>query len=202
MPRRIKYRTFAESARDAAKRCYRDRWPAYVDACLGRLFSNIWLDRPPNVYDLHSNRTKPITRNLLWRALGDAGKPRDLWDWPEGKDPPWEKLAAVRPNAIWREWAERLAMTENNAREWVRNFAGAPDEYHSGLPGRPGIMHLILPELTRRAKAGELRPKVTDEARCLQEWFAGEHPQLPQRSARTIEQKIRAKYKKLRKRTK
>ena len=42
--------------------------------------------------------------------------------------------------------------------------------YRTGLPGKPSIRHLILGELERRVKAGNLKPILAHEAKALREW--------------------------------
>jgi hypothetical protein len=76
------------------------------------------------------------------------------------------------------------------------------DRYHTGLPGRPTIGHLIEAELRRRITAGECQATVTAEAQALREWAISTHPDAPAATAGTIENLIRSPYNALFRRTK
>src|SRR5205823_2438599 len=58
----------------------------------------------------------------------------------------------------------------------VQDQEPAPREDRTGLPGRPGSSHRILPELRRRAAQGRLCPTLAEEARELCHWHEREHP--------------------------
>ncbi len=70
----------------------------------------------------------------------------------------------------------------------------SPDPYRTGLPGKPSIKHLIIPEFKRRVEAGEVELTLATEARALHEWAKQEHPKAPAPTPRTIETHIRAEY--------
>ena len=69
--------------------------------------------------------------------------------------------------------------------------------YFTRLPGRPSIRHLIIKEFERRAGEGETEPDLPDEAAALYEWAEREHPRFPTPTQKTIENHIRAPYRKL-----
>jgi hypothetical protein len=64
----------------------------------------------------------------------------------------------------------------------------------TGGPGRPTSIHLIEGEFERRSAAGTLEPNLTKESNTLAEWFKETHPDLTQVKAKTIENKLRSRY--------
>ncbi len=77
----------------------------------------------------------------------------------------------------------------------LAEWKGQPDPYRSGFPGRPGkLKHAVQREFGRRAEAGEIRDRVTDEARVLQEWAAQAHPRAPLPTVKTIANNIRFEF--------
>jgi hypothetical protein len=70
--------------------------------------------------------------------------------------------------------------------------------YRTELPGRPSIKNLILCELERRARDGQMLGTVTSESKALATWAAANHPDAPSLpTARTIENLIRMKFREL-----
>jgi hypothetical protein len=76
------------------------------------------------------------------------------------------------------------------------------DPYHTGLPGRPTIAHLIVAELRRRIAAGECEATANAEAKALQKWASSAHPNARTPTEKTIENRIRSPYNTLFRRTK
>jgi hypothetical protein len=68
------------------------------------------------------------------------------------------------------------------------------DPYRTGLPGRRTISHLTVPELRRRAAAGECKPTLKAEAEALWEWAITTHPEGARATPLTIENQIRPFY--------
>jgi hypothetical protein len=64
----------------------------------------------------------------------------------------------------------------------------------TGLAGRPTIIHLIVPELRRRAAAGEIKPTLSAEAAALRDWAINSHPDAPHTTVKTIKNRIRDIY--------
>ena len=68
----------------------------------------------------------------------------------------------------------------------------------SGLPGRPAkSKHLIEDEFRRRALSHELADTLAMEAKALLDWLKSDHPQYPRPTIRTIENFIRADYRRI-----
>ncbi|WP_281023599.1 hypothetical protein [Minwuia sp. IMCC4030] len=67
---------------------------------------------------------------------------------------------------------------------------------HTGAPGRPTSSHLVETEHAKRCANREASTTLAEEARCLSEWLATEHPDLAQMKASTIENKIRTAHRK------
>lgn len=81
----------------------------------------------------------------------------------------------------------------------VTTDAAPPPETHSGMAGRPSAKHLYLAELERRHAAGQMAPKVAEEARALFDWLSTTRPELNAGSVRTIENNIRDRHRELKK---
>jgi hypothetical protein len=62
---------------------------------------------------------------------------------------------------------------------------------HSGAPGRPSSMALILAEFEQRKKANLCLKSLCEEARYLSKWKDEQHPKLPKTTPKTIENRIR-----------
>lgn len=75
-----------------------------------------------------------------------------------------------------------------------RQSATMANPYRTGAPGKPTIRHLILAEFRRRARAGEVFPSLSAEAKALADWAARAHPLAPTPTVRTIENQIRDEY--------
>jgi len=71
---------------------------------------------------------------------------------------------------------------------------GSLDQYRTGAPGRPTIMHLIRVELERRISAGEVLATLAAQAEALRGWAATTHPTAPTPTSRTIQNGIRELY--------
>ena len=119
-------RAFAEIADELAEK-HGGEWRRY--AC--NLMSDFWLDRLRTFFDLkylqYDARPKPVTRELIWRLLGDTGKPRGLRDVHEGTETTWQALAAAKPGdyssyATLRDLAERLGLSDADARDWIQEY--------------------------------------------------------------------------------
>jgi hypothetical protein len=76
---------------------------------------------------------------------------------------------------------------------WEGPFA-APEPARTGAPGRPTSMQLILDEFERRIEAGNVTTGVASQASELRHWIVTTHPYEPHPTAKTIENRIRERY--------
>ena len=61
----------------------------------------------------------------------------------------------------------------------------------SGAPGHPSSMHLVKLEMKRRAETSEMiKTSLRQEADQLVGWLAREHPEAPQLTQKTIQNKL------------
>lgn len=74
------------------------------------------------------------------------------------------------------------------------------EQYRTGMPGRPSIKHLLIPEMTRRFEAGDWSPVLAQEARELREWAAENHSSAPTPTKKSVENAIRDDHRKLKNR--
>ena len=73
-----------------------------------------------------------------------------------------------------------------------------PPAYRTEFPGRPSIKNLVMRELERRARDGQMLGTVTAESEALAEWASVNHPDAPSSPRpRTIENQIRTKFREL-----
>lgn len=91
--------------------------------------------------------------------------------------------------------------------DWLETTLGAtekdvsqPDIYRTGAPGRPSIIHLIEDEYDRRAIRREVRGTLSAEADDLAKWAAKTHPRAPSITSKTIQNRLRDKYRHVTKR--
>jgi hypothetical protein len=70
----------------------------------------------------------------------------------------------------------------------------APSISHTGGPGRPTIMHLILQEFERRSGSGDVLPTLSEECEALRIWAAASHSDAPTPTVGTIKNRIRTAY--------
>jgi hypothetical protein len=69
----------------------------------------------------------------------------------------------------------------------------------TGAPGRPSRgMHVVRAEFDRRRTGGECEPSLRQEATALQRWFHQHYPDAGTLTVKTIENNIRADYKRQR----
>ena len=70
----------------------------------------------------------------------------------------------------------------------------APAIYETGVGGRPTSRHLFLPKLAERAATQQMESSLAKEAAWLHSWLLSEHPGAPPATAKTIEEAVRADY--------
>jgi hypothetical protein len=75
-------------------------------------------------------------------------------------------------------------------------------KYRTGSRGRPGSKHLVLGELERRAKAGDLEKTLAEQARVLKGWLVATHRDAHPMTEGSIEEAIRTQYRAWQKRAK
>ena len=208
-PQTLSHRTFAEIAREMAKRRYPKSWRAYSDDTLNSLIHDFWCGRfmdgkgQSGTFDLSHRQGGAydlITREVVWRTLGD-NRPRNLWDFREGNLPPRDIVATAKIEDYGsgaRAVFENLALSEADASAWMEQYE--EENLSTGAPGKPSMMHLIFTEVLRRTNANDTEVKHTNaaEARSLRDWLVKKHPEGNIPTARTIENRIREKYLKYR----
>jgi len=91
----------------------------------------------------------------------------------------------------------RLFKTEpHTQRQAELPAAGEVEMMRTGAPGRPSVMHLVVSEFDRRAKARRIEPTVAAQAKVLAGWLTEKHPTAPRLTPKTIENNIRGTYRK------
>lgn len=101
----------------------------------------------------------------------------------------WEFISGT-PDEKKRMWTSVRIIADDSSRVRVN-----PDEIsHSGGPGRPSSMHLVMPEFDRRCRQNKLLSKLTHEAKYLSDWLKENFPSAPPLTAKTIENRIRPRY--------
>jgi hypothetical protein len=98
-------------------------------------------------------------------------------------------LAWLVGKGVWRYFANPMIRLPDAERGQQR-----PAESHSGMAGRPSSKHLAIAEMERRATAGEMCPKIGDEAKVLHAWLKAAHPHENPGTTRTLENSIRSRY--------
>jgi hypothetical protein len=68
----------------------------------------------------------------------------------------------------------------------------------SGAPGRPSSMHLIEQEFQRRVAEGKIEGRLSQQARVLADWQKATHPDQPNATPKTIENRIRSAFRRAR----
>ena len=201
------HKSFAEIAEDTAKLIHGDLWPAYSNDFGAALLADFWLDRHTDrdgvsQVMLKLNRgdreLEPADRRLVFRMVGTVARPTVVRDTREGTDPSWSLLAKCKlrdwDTQAWQYLLDALYLPNAVAAEWMKHCD--PAQYKTGLPGRPTIRHFIITEFERRKEAGELCSSLGKEAEYLHNWAALEHPNAPRATTGTIENQIRAPYRK------
>ena len=74
---------------------------------------------------------------------------------------------------------------------WFGEAGDISDPTRSGMPGRPTAKQLYQPELKRRAEAGLMRGRVSQEARELHHWLKTTYPNVNPGTPKTVENNIR-----------
>ena len=147
-PRTLSHRTFAEIAREIAKRRYPKSWRVYSDDILSSLIHDFWCGRfidgegESCTFDLfHTQTYQSITREVVWRTLGDS-RPRKLQDVREENPTLWDVLATAKIEEYGsgvRPTFENLALSEADARAWMEqydNSAGSSPDQQTEKRGR------------------------------------------------------------------
>jgi hypothetical protein len=164
-------------------------------------------------------RTSPISTEPLLprlRALKDAIDSGELDALPRmAGNPNANLMSRVKLSDLWA-FANADARREDLSWDWLRTFCWdwsqvrgkplpdvgglqppakvSPDQYRTGLPGRPTIKHLIEHEFRRRADNGELCPTLKAKAQALCDWAARNHPEAPRSRSKTVMNYIREAY--------
>ncbi len=206
-PRTLSYQTFAEIARETAKRHHGGSWRAYSDDPLSSLIHDFWCGRfiddkgQSCTFDLfHTQTYQSITREVVWRSLGDA-RPRIVYNFWGDNPPPWDLLATAKIEDYGsgvRALFENLALSVADTDAWMKQHD--EENLPTGAPGKPSMMRLIINEFLRRTNANDTEVKHTNaaEARSLHDWLIKKYPEGNIPTARTIENRIREEYLKYR----
>jgi hypothetical protein len=72
----------------------------------------------------------------------------------------------------------------------------------TGDPGRGSSKHLYIAEAQRRLDMGDVPDEITEFSKQLADWLNCTHPLAAQPTPRTIENRIRPRWREFRKRTK
>ncbi|MFN8831657.1 MAG: hypothetical protein ACK5W0_17565 [Labrys sp. (in: a-proteobacteria)] len=88
-------------------------------------------------------------------------------------------------------WSRLMVPKEHVVKLWPFAIQAAAG---SGLPGRPTSKHLIDAEFMRRAEAGEMASKITDEANALVEWLRIHHPDAQVPTTKTVRNNLAARF--------
>jgi hypothetical protein len=75
---------------------------------------------------------------------------------------------------------------------------GNQETLRTGFAGRPSSRHLLEAEMKRRAKVGDLKSSLREEARELADWLRLMHPKFPPATANTIRNSLADLYRELR----
>lgn len=110
-------------------------------------------------------------------------------------------------------WTFLCLKSELRSLDWLREFcwewaeirgdqleqlpAQHTDIFRSGAPGRPTIMHLVFLQMQTRHKDGELCLTLASESRALKQWAKEHHPEAPQPTEKTIQNRVRQEYHRL-----
>jgi hypothetical protein len=142
--------------------------------------------------------------------LGEPIRPRVYIEWAREAGISFsdelEEAAPERDDAVEDyKWLYRLA-NEDNERLRQENQRlqsdvaalsqqlNALDSLRTGAPGRPSLMHLVEAEHQRRASRHATETSVRKEAQSLAQWMHDTHPSARPLTAKTIENKIRARH--------
>lgn len=99
------------------------------------------------------------------------------------------------------KWDRLSVLKSDVAAHWPFGKDAKPDAPvlsldRTGAPGRPSAMHLVQSEFQRRCAAGQVESSLTQEGVVLAAWLKSVHPTLRPATPRTIENGIRAAYRK------
>ncbi len=123
---------FPKIARKAAECQHGNAWPAFEDECLKDLAADVWCNHfdgkagRPHVYSgFGYGNCKPVTREVVWRLLGE-GKPVALRNVLEDAEKPWDKLAATPPEdygalGIRNTIIAELLLAKPDALRWIQS---------------------------------------------------------------------------------
>lgn len=94
-------------------------------------------------------------------------------------------------NRSGKTWTHLMVRKSNILREWPFDFSF---QYMTREPGRPSGTQLVLNEFEKRCSRGEVEIRVSDEAKILSEWFRMHHKEAPRLRPKTIENRIRGRF--------
>jgi hypothetical protein len=100
----------------------------------------------------------------------------------------------------WLQWFGQVSKTPP---AWLAFLHPEPDAatpvaMSTGTAGRPTSKHLLLKEMERRWRTGEMLAYLSREAAYLLKWLVEMHPTSPQPTAGSIENAVRARFRELR----
>ena len=88
-------------------------------------------------------------------------------------------------------WSRLMVKKRDVRKQWPFS---AKELSKSGAPGRPTSMHLVMAEFERRVDQNALLTTVTEESQSLADWLADNHETAPRLTAKTIKNKIAARF--------
>ena len=95
---------------------------------------------------------------------------------------------------------QRLLIADEQMTRWLahmrESFGITPEKAvpKSGAPGRPSSMHIVLDEFERRHACNQCEASREAEAKALAEWLKKTHPNAPQPTPKTIQNRLPAEF--------
>lgn len=135
--------------------------------------------------------------SLIWYGASSTGDD-PLSDYQIIDEEPWERRYGHIPSVEHRFRTSQLAalspyvqlsstfLGAANSSETQNLATDSAATYHSGRPGRPTSINLVLKEAKRRLEAGRPITKKIEFARELADWLAHEHEDAPSMKADSI----------------
>lgn len=149
-------------------------WCQILQAFFAKLAAGDLLTEGVAEVDIYEMKTTPISKRWWSRDIVVHLRSGEIWE-PRG-DRRWSDIKVVRDQ---------------------RSQTDTDQPARSGAAGRPSSMHYVEPEFERRAQSGLMKPTLKQEAATLEKWLKATHPRAPSLKAKSIENRLRARYRQL-----
>jgi len=162
-------------------------------------------DEPPSVeYDQWSPIDRGVWLHEKCEANNDVYRLNTIlinWDQDNidyyKSDGDWAEYMNTRIRLVCDDIDREFPLPETAIQANTPSNEPSAATYRTGVAGRPSSIHIVRPEMQRRAASGHLLSSLAAEVRALLQWLQEHHPDAAPLTQKTAENRLRDDYREL-----